>query len=142
MIYSKGFTLIELLLVIAIIGILGSVVLASLSTARAKGADALIIQTVTNMRAEAELFYDDNGSYLSMCDDTIILGALDRASSTNGGVTTCVDGSDVSERWAIEAQLVVTAGEFFCIDNDGMSEVYIGSTVSADSGLEDAVCGP
>ena len=129
-------------MVITIIGILASVVLASLNIARNKSADALIIQTITNMRAEAELFYDDSWSYVGMCDNTTILGALSRVSSTNGGVVTCVDGGDVAEGWAIQARLVVSTDEYYCVDNDGVSEVYIGSTVSSDSGLEDGVCGP
>ena len=58
---SRGFTLIELLVVIAIIGILSSVVLASLNTARSKGNDAAVRSNLANARAQAELFYDDNG---------------------------------------------------------------------------------
>ena len=58
----SGFTLIELLVVIAIIGILSSVVLASLNTARQKGADAAVKSNLSNAPAQAELFYDDNGN--------------------------------------------------------------------------------
>lgn len=60
---KKGFTLIELLVVVAIIGILASVVLASLTSARSKGKDAAIFAQLSNMRAQAELFYATNGNY-------------------------------------------------------------------------------
>lgn len=61
---SRGFTLIELLVVIAIIGILSSVVLASLNGARRKGRDARRIADVKQLQLALELYYDSNsGSY-------------------------------------------------------------------------------
>jgi prepilin-type N-terminal cleavage/methylation domain-containing protein len=60
---TRGFTLIELLVVIAIIGILSSVVLASLSTARQKSRDAKRISDIGQIQLAAELFFDATSSY-------------------------------------------------------------------------------
>ncbi len=61
---KRGFTLIELLVVIAIIGILSSVVLASLNTARLKARDARRISDIKNLQLALELYADDNdGNY-------------------------------------------------------------------------------
>ncbi|MBM3261366.1 prepilin-type N-terminal cleavage/methylation domain-containing protein [Candidatus Kaiserbacteria bacterium] len=59
---SRGFTLIELLVVIAIIGILASIVLASLNTARKKGRDARRVSDVKQLQLALELYYDANSS--------------------------------------------------------------------------------
>jgi len=58
-----GFTLIELLVVIAIIGILSAVVLASLSTARAKSRDAKRVSDIGQIQLALELQFDSNQSY-------------------------------------------------------------------------------
>lgn len=60
---QRGFTLIELLVVISIIGLLSSIILASLNTARAKGRDAARISDMRQLRIALELYRNDNGSY-------------------------------------------------------------------------------
>jgi type II secretion system protein G len=62
---QKGFTLIELLVVIAVIGILASVVLASLNSARGKGRDAKRLSDLKQVQTALELYYSTNGSYPS-----------------------------------------------------------------------------
>lgn len=61
MIKNKGFTLIELLVVIAIIGILASVVLASLNSARSKARDARRKSDLKEIHTAMELYLDDHG---------------------------------------------------------------------------------
>lgn len=59
---KAGFTLIELLVVIAIIGVLASIVLASLNTARQKSRDARRITDIKQIQLALELYYDGAGT--------------------------------------------------------------------------------
>ncbi len=59
---KAGFTLIELLVVIAIIGVLASIVLASLNTARRKSRDARRITDIKQLQLALELYYDGVGA--------------------------------------------------------------------------------
>ena len=112
---KDGFTLIELLVVIAIIGILSSVVLASLNSARGKGADAAVKEDMHGIASQAEVYYDNNGSYSGVCGDVNVTKALANASTTGGNPTTCNDSANA---WAASATLK-GAGGFWCVDNGG-----------------------
>lgn len=61
--YKSGFTLIELLVVIAIIGLLSSVVLASLTVARQKARDAKRVAEMDSISKALELYYTEANSY-------------------------------------------------------------------------------
>lgn len=61
---KAGFTLIELLVVVAIIGVLASVVLASLNTARGKARNSRRLTDVNQLRNAFNLYANDNnGSF-------------------------------------------------------------------------------
>src|SRR5882724_11020702 len=114
----KGFTLIELLVVIAIIGILSSVVLASLNTARGKGADAAVKENLNNIRAQAEIVYDNNSSYSAVCVDPNVAKGVTAAGTAGGGAGVC---NNASGAWAASAPLK-GAGGYWCVDNTGSSK--------------------
>ena len=73
--FKSGFTLIELLVVVAIIGILASVVLASLNSARSKGEDAAVKSNLSNARTQAEVFFSTNtvatDTYTNVCTNGV-----------------------------------------------------------------------
>ena len=60
---KKAFTLIELLVVIAIIGLLSTLSIIALNSARAKARDAKRISDVKSMQVALEMYYNDMGDY-------------------------------------------------------------------------------
>ncbi len=70
---SRGFTLIELLVVIAIIAMLSSIVLAGLSTARAKARDATRFSDIHQINNAIQLYINDHNGVLPPASyDTVI----------------------------------------------------------------------
>jgi len=61
---KQGFTLIEMLVVVAIIGMLGSLIFGGLiSSSRAKARDAKRISDMANLQSVMELYYNKYGYY-------------------------------------------------------------------------------
>lgn len=131
---TRGFTLIELLVVIAIIGILASVVLASLNSARDKGADAAIKSNLNNARAQAELYYDNNNrTYTTVCTTgTNNIDPLLDGATNSGSVVTC---ADTATAWAAQARLVSNTAQYYCVDSTGNATTVGASTITADTDL-------
>jgi prepilin-type N-terminal cleavage/methylation domain-containing protein len=149
---NKGFTLIELLVVIAIIGILSSVVLASLTSARQKGKVAAAESTLSSMRAQAEVGMS-NGKYVAdVCNVESTGGgiktlykSLDPTVTPSARITDLKCGTDAADatkqpfKWAVEAGLPDTSATptkagvptYFCVDSTGFSGVIATKHVTA-----------
>ena len=71
---KKGFTLIELMVVIAIIGVLASIIVASLGSAKSNSRDAKRIADTKNIQIALSLYYNDNLQYPPLVLSTLLTG--------------------------------------------------------------------
>ena len=143
---SKGFTLIELLVVIAIIGLLSSVVIASLNGARAKARDARRVSDLKQMASQVALL-GETTAFVGCASGTLASGCTTPALKTppftdpSGGTVcgagaltaTCdyrvsretgASGAPTAANWNICAYLEVGAGTL------GVGAVHVGNDTS------------
>lgn len=73
-IFKRGFTLIELMVVIAIIGVLSSIVLASLNSSRMKSRDTKRIADIKGLQTALEFYFDAKRRYPEELDADDFVG--------------------------------------------------------------------
>jgi uncharacterized RDD family membrane protein YckC len=133
-----GIIIAAFLPIIAILGILSSVVLVSLSTARQKGQDAQVMTDLQQIRANAELYYGANNnsySYAKSCASGMFLNTNIQQLITNlpnGGVWCYAEGTS----YAVSSNLN-TSISGYCVDSSG----YANTGRASDDGTK-ASCTP
>ncbi|MEX2010253.1 MAG: type II secretion system protein [Parcubacteria group bacterium] len=126
---ERGFTLIELLVVIAIIGVLSSVVLASLNSARGKGNDAKIKAQISSARGSAEIYYSNqsppsySGTGYNLCtalvSDVSGFGQyMQAANYPDSTVPGCTATAQAYVMW----HTLPFVGGYWCVDAAGASK--------------------
>lgn len=87
---KKGFTLIELLVVIAIIGLLSTLAVVALGSARTKARDSKRLSDLRQLQTALELYYTDRNSYPNPHNSTVLGGSSTACLNASGfGNTGC-----------------------------------------------------
>ncbi|NCT00024.1 prepilin-type N-terminal cleavage/methylation domain-containing protein [Candidatus Parcubacteria bacterium] len=149
---SKGFTLIELLVVVAIIGILATVVLASLGSARSRARDAKRITELKQIQNALELYYLDNNSYpvanaVADCNANttlapLVSGGYVPSLPTENTLPFCINYySQGGSAWTCngENRGLFSYAFFFALENPNTS---LTQTISNSSGFTHCIVGP
>ncbi|MFH0804360.1 MAG: prepilin-type N-terminal cleavage/methylation domain-containing protein [Candidatus Zambryskibacteria bacterium] len=132
---SGGFSLVELLIVITIIGILSTIILSSISNARARAYDSKVKQQLSSFRTAAEMYFANqvpNGYGIANDCGTGVFNNVDAVNGSPGlyiapgnlpdfSVPVC---RSTDTAYALKATLY-SGNEYWCIDSKGASRMVL-----------------
>lgn len=133
--HNKGFSIIEILVAVAIIGMLSSVVMASIRIARNSGANSGIKENLHNVRIEAQNYFDSNGGFGTASTDCVTIGSMftdsaisrqiGQATSSSGQQAVCANSAML---WVVSVPLL--GGGSWCVDETSVAKEAVADTVA------------
>lgn len=121
--FKSAFTLIELLIVIAIIGVLAALILASLNDAREQGVDVKIKTEMDGIAKRAAIEESSSFIYDTVCgsnfipQSSIVSGLITSIELISTGPVTCNSESDA---FAVSVPL---GSSYWCVDSVGSRKI-------------------
>lgn len=136
----SAFTLIEILIVVAIIGILASIVLVGLGPIQKRGRDARKISDLRSVQNGLELYYNKNGSYpTGITQWTDLDYQLKNAQIGVSQLPKDPRSPTVDYCYATDGTTYVLSAALEDTNNSALSSSYTG-TVPTGGGMADCKC--
>lgn len=154
---TRGFSLIEILMVIAIIGVLATIVVVSVTSARNRGIDTSIQENLHTVRNQAELRHSNVGTYgsaVAVQASAITTAPVYNATGANflisdlpgnNALRAAIDEGDAAfyaigvngQSWAVAVGLKSVTG-YWCVDANGTGKVITSGALGGGSAV--ALC--
>ena len=140
---KKGFTLIELLVVIAIIGLLSTLSIVALNSARARSRDARRISDIQQIQSALEMYYNDANAYPTSLGTSIVGSSTYMAvvptaptpvDSPTGASCTAANNTYVYSSTTVNGVANATYTLTYCVGSDTGS-IKAGANTASPSGI-------